>query len=53
MRDDMTDLLGTRAMTLTPEQCEEYEDEALAYFIGDPDANDEGLHAILDRIQAR
>lgn len=44
----MLNVVEVRAASLTPEQCERYEDEALTH----PFASDDDLLAIMDRVEA-
>lgn len=52
MDDEMLNVVEVRAMSLTPEQAERYEDEALAYMAQHPYPSDDELLSLMDRVQA-
>ncbi|WP_193119408.1 hypothetical protein [Brachybacterium tyrofermentans] len=50
--DEILNVVEVRASSLTPEQCERYEDDAMAYMRVHPFASDDELLEIMDRVQA-
>lgn len=50
--EDVSDTLEVLGMSLTPEQREQYEREALELLRASPDASDVDLLGVMERVQA-